>query len=139
MKVSLDNGAFAPTKAHEADGGFDLYAQADAVVYNVRGTIVDTGVHIEIPAGYVGLIKSRSGLNIKQNVICEGVIDSGYTGSIKVKLRLMSDIPHEWVTIKRGARIAQIVIVPCFSDSIEVVDKLEDTERGDNGFGSSGR
>lgn len=139
MRIALDSGAFEPTKAHTADGGFDLYAPADCVVYNVLGTIVDTGVHIEIPAGYVGLIKSRSGLNIKQNVICEGVIDSGYTGSIKVKLRHMTDLQHEWVCIHRGDRIAQLVIVPCFSEELEVVDKLEDTERGDNGFGSSGR
>lgn len=139
MRIALDNGAFAPTKAHEADGGYDLYAPSDATVYNTRGTIINTGVHVEIPKGYVGLIKSRSGLNIRQNIICEGVIDSGYTGSIKVKLRLMSDITHEWVTIHRGDRIAQLVIVPCYHDTIEVVDKLDDTERGANGFGSSGR
>ena len=139
MKVALDNGAFAPTKAHEADAGYDLYAPDETIVHNVRGTTVDTGVHVEIPSGYVGLIKSRSGLNIKRNIICEGVIDSGYTGSIRVKLRLMSDIPHEWVTIHRGDRIAQIVIVPCFSSTIEIVDKLDDTERGSSGFGSSGR
>lgn len=139
MRIALDNGAFKPTKAHEADGGYDLYAPADATVYNVRGTIINTGVHIEIPAGYVGLIKSRSGLNIRQNIICEGVIDSGYTGSIVVKLRLMTDLQHEWVRINRGDRIAQLVIVPCFSDELEVVDELEDTDRGNNGFGSSGR
>lgn len=139
MRIALDSGAFKPTKAHEADGGYDLYAPADATVYNVRGTIINTGVHIEIPAGYVGLIKSRSGLNIRQNIICEGVIDSGYTGSIVVKLRLMTDLQHEWVRINRGDRIAQLVIVPCFSEELEVVDELEDTDRGANGFGSSGR
>ena len=139
MRIALDNGAFKPSKAHEADGGYDLYAQADATVYNVRGTSIDTGVHIEIPKGYVGLIKSRSGLNIRQNIICEGVIDSGYTGSIVVKLRLMTDLQHEWVRIHRGDRIAQLVIVPCFSEELEVVDELEYTDRGTNGIGSSGR
>ena len=139
MRIALDSGAFKPTKAHEADGGYDLYAPADATVYNVRGTSIDTGVHVEIPKGYVGLIKSRSGLNIRQNIICEGVIDSGYTGSIVVKLRLMTDLQHEWVRIHRGDRIAQLVIVPCFNEELEVVDELEDTDRGNNGFGSSGR
>lgn len=139
MRIALDNGAFVPTKAHEADGGYDLYAPADATVYNVRGTIINTGVHVEIPKGYVGIIKSRSGLNIRQNIICEGVIDSGYTGSIVVKLRLMTDLQNEWVRINRGDRIAQLVIVPCFSEALEIVDELDDTERGNNGFGSSGR
>lgn len=106
MRIALDNGAFAPTKAHEADGGYDLYAPADATVYNVRGTIINTGVHIEIPKGYVGLIKSRSGMNIKKNVVCEGVIDSGYTGSIAVKLRLQANNVYDRVVINRGDRIA---------------------------------
>lgn len=139
MRIALDKGAYAPTKAHEADGGYDLYAPADATVYNVRGTSIDTGVHIQIPKGYVGIIKSRSGLNIKQNIICDGVIDSGYTGSIVVKIRLMTDLQHEWVRVHRGDRIAQLVIVPCFSEALEIVDELDDTERGSNGFGSSGR
>ena len=139
MRIALDSGAFAPKKAHEADGGYDLYAPEDATVYNTRGTIINTGVHVEIPKGYVGLIKSRSGLNIRQNIICEGVIDSGYTGSIVVKLRLMTDLQHEWVRINRGDRIAQLVIVPFFSEWLEVVNELDDTDRGTNGFGSSGR
>ena len=139
MRIALDNGAFEPTKAHEADGGYDLYAPKDATVYNTLGTIINTGVYIEIPKGYVGLIKSRSGLNIRKNIICEGVIDSGYTGSIVVKLRLMTDLQHEWVRINRGDRIAQLVIVPCFSEELEAVDEREDTDRGANGSGSSGR
>ena len=139
MRIALDNGAFAPTKAHEADGGYDLYAPADATVYNVRGTIINTGVHIEIPKGYVGLIKSRSGMNIKKNVVCEGVIDSGYTGSIAVKLRLQATNVYDRVVINRGDRIAQLVLLPVFTPDLEEVDELEETERGDGGFGSSGR
>ena len=139
MRIALDNGAFAPTKAHEADGGYDLYAPADATVYNVRGTIINTGVHIEIPKGYVGLIKSRSGLNVRQNIICEGVIDSGYTGSIAVKLRLQANNVYDRVVINRGDRIAQLVLLPVFTPDLEEVDELEETERGDGGFGSSGR
>lgn len=139
MRIALDNGAFAPTKAHEADGGYDLYAPADATVYNVRGTIINTGVHIEIPKGYVGLIKSRSGMNIKKNVVCEGVIDSGYTGSIAVKLRLQANNVYDRVVINRGDRIAQLVLLPVFTPDLEEVDEMEETERGDGGFGSSGR
>lgn len=139
MRVKLDEGAFLPTRAHDADAGFDLYSPIDAAVYYMRGTTIDTGVHIEIPRGYVGFIKSRSGMNTKNNVVCEGVIDSGYTGSIAVKLRLMSNNVYDRVPISRGDRIAQIVFLPVFTPGLEEVDELEETDRGENGFGSSGR
>ena len=141
MRVKIDKtrGAFMPTRAHEADGGYDLYSPIDKTVYDLKGTVIDTGVHVQIPRGYVGFIKSRSGMNIKQNVVCEGVIDSGYTGSIAVKLRLQSGNVYDRVVIKRGDRIAQLVLLPVFTPDLEEVDELEETERGDGGFGSTGR
>lgn len=139
MRVKLDVGAFMPMRAHEADGGYDLYSPVDATVYDLKGTEIDTGVHVQIPRGFVGFIKSRSGMNIKKNVVCEGVIDSGYTGSIAVKLRLQSGNVYDRVVINRGDRIAQLVLLPVFTPELEEVDELEETERGDNGFGSSGR
>lgn len=139
MKVKLDDGAFLPTRAHDADGGYDLYSPVDATVYDLKGTVIDTGVHVQIPRGFVGFIKSRSGMNIKKNVVCEGVIDSGYTGSIAVKLRLQASNVYDRVVINRGDRIAQLVLLPVFTPDLEEVDELEETERGDGGFGSSGR
>ncbi|MBR4079656.1 MAG: dUTP diphosphatase [Christensenellaceae bacterium] len=139
MRVMLDAGAFKPTRAHESDAGFDLYSPVDTVVRPYIGTVIDTGVHAEIPKGYCGLVKSRSGMNIHKDLICEGVIDSGYTGSIVVKLRnAVGESRGDWREIHRGDRIAQLVIVPVFTPDIEVVRELAETERGENGFGSTG-
>ena len=138
IKVTLDPGAYAPEKAHEADAGYDLRVRTDkfdAIIY--REIIIDTGVHVEIPKGYVGYVQSRSGLNIKHSVICPtGTIDSGYTGSIKVKLYNLSEAPY---AIHKGDRIAQLIIQPIADTELVEVDSLEETERGDNGFGSTGR
>jgi len=147
MKVALDKGAFAPEKAYADDAGYDLRTPVRVVVpptqvcpnsfdAYVGETVIDTGIHVEIPKGYVGLLKSKSGLNIKNDIIGEGVIDSGYTGSIKVKLYNMGDFPKEF---DRGDKIIQLVIVPCLSPEIEIVSALDDTERGEKGFGSTGR
>lgn len=150
MNVMLDEGALMPTKAHEADAGFDLYTPIDLKVSPNRHTnyfnhnlwqglecaTIDTGVHIAIPKGYVGMIKSKSGLNVKRGLVAEGVIDSGYTGSIVVKLYNLSQYETHF---KRGDKIAQLVVMPISSEGLELVDHLDDTERGDNGFGSTGR
>lgn len=135
MKVVLDDGAYMPTRAHSADAGLDLYSQIDAVIFqNCSGTF-DTGVHIEIPEGYVGFLKSKSGLNIKKCLQSEGVIDSGYTGSICVKLY---NHGAKAVEIKKGQKISQLVLLPIITPELELVDSLEDTERGSGGFGSTG-
>lgn len=135
MKVMLDPGAIMPTRAHETDAGLDLYAMEDAVVFPYSSQCFDTGVHIAIPAGFVGMIKSKSGLNVKQGITSEGVIDSGYTGSIMVKLY---NHTKDGVYIQKGQKISQLVIMPCVLCPLELVDSLEDTERGNGGFGSTG-
>ena len=140
LKVKLDEGAFAPESAHKADAGYDLRTPIDFVVRAGDSAIVDTGVHVAIPEGYVGFLKSKSGLNVKHNLTGEGVIDSGYTGSIVVKLYNSS--PWECIGdryFKKGDKIIQLVLLPIIKPDIEIVDSLEDTERGDNGFGSTGR
>lgn len=135
VKVMLDPGAIMPTRAHELDAGYDLYSREDAVIYqNASGTF-DTGVHMEIPAGYVGFLKSKSGLNVKSGIQSEGVIDAGYTGSICVKLY---NHGAKAVEIKKGQKISQIVLLPIITPELELVDGLEDTERGNGGFGSTG-
>ena len=139
MNVMLDEGAFLPTRAHDADAGLDLYTPEDFMLLSfgeIDNYTVDTGVHVEIPAGYVGMIKSKSGLNVNRGIVTEGVIDAGYTGSIKVKLyNLGKDIQN----FQRGDKIAQLVILPIVTPAPVVVNKFAQTERGDNGFGSTGR
>jgi dUTP pyrophosphatase len=135
IKIVLDPGAIIPTRAHKDDAGLDLYSTKDAVIFRDGSEIFDTGVHVAIPQGYVGFLKSKSGLNINNGLQSAGVIDSGYTGSIRVKLYNHS---HEMVRIKRGQKISQLVILPIITPELELVDDLEDTERGDGGFGSSG-
>ena len=140
LKVMLDPGAKMPERAHSTDAGLDLFSTVDTVL-PVKSSVtdgcvcVDTGVHIEIPAGYVGMIKSKSGLNVNFGVTSEGVIDSGYTGSIMVKLYNHGKMP---LKIKKGQKISQLVILPIITPDLELVDSMEDTERGTGGFGSTG-
>jgi dUTP pyrophosphatase len=136
MKIMLDENAFMPTRAHETDAGLDLYAMEDIIVPAKESAVFDTGVHIELPPQSVGFIKSKSGLNVKHGIVSEGVIDVGYTGSIKVKLYNHSGYDYK---VNRGDKISQLVILPIYTPNLEVVYELGKTERGDNGFGSSGR
>lgn len=133
MKIVLDEGAKV-SRAHPYDAGLDLYARAEGVVYGYA--TFDTGVHVAIPEGCVGFIKSKSGLMVKHNITADGTIDSHYTGSIHVKLFNHSDSAYK---VLAGDKIAQLVIVPCLLPELEVVDSLEETDRGVGGFGSTGR
>lgn len=140
MKVKLDEGAFMPERAHDEDAGYDLRTPVDVVVFPVSiidngSATIDTGVHMAIPKGYVGFLKSKSGLNVKNDLTGEGVIDSGYTGSIKVKLYNHGKAIHKF---KKGDKIIQIVLLPVYTPELELVDKLDDTDRGNAGFGSTG-
>jgi dUTP pyrophosphatase len=152
MKVMLDPGAKMPTRAHSFDAGLDLYAMEKGVIpgctysasttsyscgeVNVGSRVFDTGVHVEIPEGYVGLIKSKSGLMVNHKITTDGTIDAHYTGSIRVCLFNYSTNKYK---VKAGDKIAQLVIVPCVLLPLEVVDSLEETDRGNGGFGSTGR
>lgn len=137
IKIKLDEGAFAPESAHTADAGYDLRTPIDFRIPVGGYAIVDTGVHIQIPEGYVGFLKSKSGLNVRDHITGEGVIDSGYTGSIVVKL--YHNANYGGKQFRRGDKIIQIVLLPIFKPELEIVDSLEETERGDGGFGSTGR
>ena len=136
MKIKLDNGAYMPTRAHSADAGLDIYSRERKLVRARDSATFDTGVHIEIPKGFVGFLKSKSGLNVKHGLTSEGVIDSGYTGSICVKLYNNSD---EDYIINGGDKISQLVILPIVLPDLEIVTELGKTDRGSNGFGSSGK
>lgn len=134
IKYELDEGAYAPAKAHDSDAGFDLACKEDQVLEpNVANTI-DTGVHVLIPEGFVGLLCPRSSFNVKGIGTPIGVVDAGYTGSIRVVLE-----PFNVTKIFKGNRIAQLVILPL--PNIKMIEGKVigvDTHRGDGGFGSTG-
>ena len=136
MKIMLDDGAYMPTRAHSMDAGLDLYSPVDVMIKPQASAVIDTGVHVALPEGSVGFLKSKSGLNVKHGILSEGVIDAGYTGSIRVKLYNHGSDPY---CIQRGDKVTQLVILPVLLPDLEQVDRLEDTERGVGGFGSTGR
>lgn len=137
IKFTLDAGAYAPERAHAADAGYDLRAVNGSRIMGNGGMTFDTGVHVAIPEGYVGYVQSKSGLNVKRGIICPtGTIDAGYTGSIVVKLYNLSTEPYE---VNTGDKIVQLIIQPLAECELAQADGLDETERGDNGFGSTGR
>lgn len=136
MKIKLDKNAFVPERAHETDAGLDLKSPIAVTIYANDSAVIDTGVHVELPRGTVGMLKSKSGLNVKHGIKSEGVIDEGYTGSIVAKLY---NHGNETFYVERGQKITQLVILPVIVPELEIVEELTETERGANGFGSSGR
>ena len=147
LEVMLDDNAFMPIRAHEPDAGMDLRSPIDTVV-PARGSVaIDTGVHVNLPCVEIGgmfmytagLLKSKSGLNVKFDITGEGVVDVDYTGSIRVKLYNDKDTDYE---IKRGDKIIQLLIVPVLTPTPKEVTKFTGVNpagRGDGGFGSTGR
>lgn len=143
----LREDAILPTRKYSTDAGLDLYAIEDIEIdaskvssnfigVNIGKTIVHTGIAVEIKPGYSGKIVGRSGLAFDKDILCsEGTIDI-YRGELKVKLYNMTGRPYQ---IRKGDRIAQLVISKCELPKVNEVDKLSDSDRGEDGFGSSGR
>ena len=136
MKVKLDDFAFIPERAHNTDAGLDLKSPICIEIPARSSAVIDTGVHVDLPIGTVGFLKSKSGLNVNHDITSDGVIDVGYTGSIKVKLYNHGIIPYQ---VLRGDKITQLVVVECYFPDVEIVEELDGTERGNKGFGSTGR
>lgn len=136
MRVKLDEGAYAPERAHAEDAGYDIRAKESAVIWGYGSQRFFTGVHVEIPKGWCGQIWSKSGLHVNYHITTTGLIDSGYTGEIVVSLTNHDEKPYH---VRRGDKIAQLVLVPCGSEEIEVVDEISGGTRGEGGFGSTGR
>jgi dUTP pyrophosphatase len=141
IKVKLSPGGIMPTRAHSTDAGLDLYSPIDVLIpcndnWYGCSVVIDTLTHVAIPVGYVGDVKSKSGLMMEYGIITDGTVDAGYTGSIRVKLfnHGLCD-----VKIQKGQKIAQLVIKKIITPELELVDSLEETERGANGFGSTGK
>ena len=137
INIALDPGATMPTRAHDDDAGLDLYAKEGGWIFPFCRKTIDTGTHAEIPKGCVGLLTSKSGLMRHKGTTCRGTIDAGYTGTIQEAVMFN----HSWrpIRIKTGQKVTQLVILPCRLPRPVIVEKLEDTERGTGGFGSTGR
>jgi dUTP pyrophosphatase len=140
-RLYMDSPEFEAPK--DGDAGYDLRTYQDISLMPNTPTVVDTGIAIEIPSGYVGLILPRSGMRFKFLVDCfgVGVIDSSYRGELKLLIELhdrpdLHYVDTQWYA---GDKVAQLVIVPCFTEEVEEVDTLSDTSRGAKGFGSTGR
>ena len=140
VKVLTDN-ASVPERKHKFDAGADLHsAYEDFVLPPNSPTLVGTGIAVQIPEGYVGMVCPRSGLAVHGVTVMNapGIVDSGYRGELKVNLVNLSEYQIE---IYRGDRIAQLLIVPVDYSEFEVVDELDESEdgRGASGHGSTGR
>lgn len=156
LKVFLDDGAYMPVRAHEADAGMDLLAPKtvpgidgkmrplDFSVTRHQPATINTGVHISIPKGYVGLIKAKSGLNVKKGIQATGVIDAGYSGPIVVKLYTLESEAD--IQIRPEMKICQLLIVPVETPGLDLVsleelkeDAAKASARKEGGFGSTGK
>lgn len=140
MKYYVEEGGFEPVRGHFEDAGMDLRTPTDVVIHPHSSAVIDTKIHCDIPVGYFGKLESKSGLHVKHDVVClGGTIDSGYRGSIVVKLYNMGANLYKF---KAGDKIVQMIIQPCILEDWVLVNDLEelgDSERGHNGFGSTGK
>lgn len=136
MKYSLDDGAFPPVRAHETDAGADIRTPVRFKILSHGSAVVCTGIHVQLPPNTVGMLKSKSGLHVRSGITSEGVIDEGYTGEIVVRLENDSDQSY---VFERGDKITQLVVMPVMYPTFVEVDKVDGGERGDAGFGSTGR
>ena len=136
MKVKLDRSAYMPTRAHEQDAGYDLRTPICVTVPAGGFAVVDTGVHIELPKDKCAVVISKSGLYLKHNISSTGLIDEGFTGTIVVGLFNHGTADH---TFTRGDKISQFFITDYYAEELELVKELSETERGDAGYGSTGK
>lgn len=135
--MKVDPEVKTPCYANPGDAGMDFYAAEAAIIRPGERKVVKTGIKMAIPAGYVGLLWDKSGLAAKKGIkTMAGVIDAGYRGEVGVVLH---NLGSEDFAIEKNMKIAQMLIQPIYSPEIEEVDGLDDTERGEGGWGSSGK
>lgn len=134
MKMIIEPGAFVPTRAYSTDAGLDMYAMHDGIVRARQAVTFHTGVHVELPKGTAGLFVSKSGLMVKHDITSTGLVDEGYDGEVLVKLFNHGENDYE---VKRGDKIAQLVVMPVMYEPVEVVNSISRGLRGENGFGST--
>lgn len=133
----LKTDAILPNHAHTGDAGMDMYASENVHVKKGERAKVPTGVAMEIPEGYVGLVWDKSGLSMNHGLkTLGGVIDSGYRGEIMIGI---ANLSNEDYTIEKGHKVAQMLIQKIETPTIEEMEELEDSHRGEKGFGSTGK
>ena len=139
LPIQLEDGAQVPTYAHDSDAAADMYAMEDTTISaHSTGTPVKTGIHIQLPEGWVAFVLPRSSIGAKTPLRLSnsaGVIDSGYRGEVRALYDNIGDEPYQ---IHKGDRIAQMLVMPSYRFKANVVDSLEDSDRGEAGFGSTG-
>lgn len=132
----LDPAAVLPTRAHHDDAGLDLYGLEDARVAPGAGAVLRTGVAVAVPAGHVGLVCDRSSMAKRGLKTAGGVIDAGYRGEVGV---VVWNLSREEQAVKKGERVAQMLVIPIAVPAPVETGDLGETPRGANGFGSTGR
>ena len=132
----LHTDAIIPTRAHETDAGLDIFALEDTYIQSTHASLVSTGIAVDIPAGYEGTIRPRSGKTAKTNLRVQlGTVDAGYNGEIKV---IADTLNNSTYLVRAGEKIAQLVINPIVTPVVEIVEDFDtQSERGSNGFGST--
>lgn len=132
----LTPDAIIPSYAHPGDAGLDIFSNEDCVINPSERYLISTGWSLELPQGYVAFIKDKSGIAFKQGMIhMAGVIEYTYRGEYKVLLFNTSKEPY---VVKKGDKVAQLVILPVATADIKIVEELSQTQRGDGAFGSTG-
>ena len=132
----IHRDAKLPQYGHVGDAGLDLFSSMGIVLERGQVEAIPTGIKVAIPDGYVGLIWDKSGLSLKGVHRLAGVIDSGYRGEVKV---VMANLSDKTFAIEKGMKIAQMLVQPITIVSVVVAEDLDDTSRGEGGFGSTGK
>ncbi len=139
MNIPITGDERNITYTHEGDAGADLRSVEDTIITPNSRILVHTGLHMAIPDGYVGMVCPRSGFALKHGVTvlnAPGIVDSGYRGEVGV---ILLNTSEQTVTVRKGDRIAQMVFVPYVHMAFEHVESLPETDRGEGGFGSTGK
>lgn len=137
LKVKrIHEAAKIPRYGHKGDAGLDLFSSTDCVLAGGEVKAIATGIQVEIPEGYVGLVWDKSGISLNAVHRLAGVIDAGYRGEIKV---VMANLGDKDFSVEQGMKIAQLLIQPIIEVNVIDVDELKESSRGENGFGSTGK
>jgi len=142
LQIYLDDGAYPPVRAHKTDAGLDIRSKDEQIVSAKDSAIFHTGVHVRLPRGTAGVLISKSGLNVNHDITSTGLIDETYSGEIVIKLYNHGGYDYK---VNAGDKISQLVILPVMTPEVDIVDRAkycelwEETERGSDGFGSSGK
>lgn len=132
----IQRKAKLPQYSHKGDAGLDIFSAVNCVLEAGEVKAISTGIQMAIPEGFVGLIWDKSGLSLQGVHRLAGVVDSGYRGEVKVVMANLRDKPF---VIEKGMKIAQILIQPVTEVEVSEAEDLEETTRGEKGFGSTGK